>query len=119
MKLGIGKIYKDEFKLAIVYYGIISAYGDLNLTPKELQVLAYVAIRGTITGTKKKREFIRLFGGTIPSIGNMICNLKQKGLLIRKGPYVMINPAVAMKPEDIEININLKLENNGSESTGE
>lgn len=110
MNLGLQKDIRNEFELAKTFFGIISVVNNLELTNRDLQVLAYVAIRGTITGTKRKREFIRLFGSSLASISNTVFKLKTKHFLLRKGTKVVLNPQLAMKIENINININLKLQ---------
>lgn len=78
------KAFKDEMGRALKYYSLLSVWNNLGLTEREVQLLSYTAIRGTISSTSSKEEFSRLYGSSPATINNMISRLKKMGL-IKKG----------------------------------
>lgn len=69
---------------------------DLSLTSREVQLLAYTNKRGTISSITAKREFVRLFDSSIPTVNNMISKLKKRKLLVRKERRIVVNPRVSL-----------------------
>ena len=101
------KEYKSQFDVAFKYYSIINILNDLKLKRKELQLLAFIAVRGSISYGGKKEEFIELYGSSNASIGNIISFLSKKELLEKKnGKNEIIAP---LKMLDFSLPITLQL----------
>lgn len=79
----IAKSYKDEVDVAIKYYSIISDLNNLDLTEREIQLLAFTAYRGTISSASAKQEFCKRFGSSVATINNMISRLSGMGLMVK------------------------------------
>ena len=99
---------KDSFLLAERYYTILSAVNDLKLTQREIQLLAFTAVRGNISYANIRKEFCEKHGTTNPSINNIISRLKKMGVLVKDGTKVKVNPRIVLNFEnDVTLEIRL------------
>lgn len=99
---------------AVKYYSIMSVLNNIHLTPREIQLLAFMSLRGTISTPASKAEFERLFSSPRASIGNMVWKLTNKGILVRNEENdVVINPHIRLNFNDVLV-LNITL-TNGSE----
>jgi len=80
---------------AFAYYSIISVLNNLRLTVRELQLLSFIAVRGTITNPAARKDFISSYSTSKYVVSNLISSLKKKGLLV-KGNTVKIVPSIAI-----------------------
>jgi hypothetical protein len=79
MKLILQKLKrqeKDEYQLAERYYMIISAVNNLKLTQREVQLVAFTAVKGNISYANIRKEFCEKHGTTNASINNIISNTR-------------------------------------------
>lgn len=98
----------DEYQLAERYYTILSAINNLKLTQRELQLIAFTAIRGNISYANIRKDFCEKYGTTNPSINNIISRLKKMGILVKDGTKVKVNPQILLNFEhDITLEIRL------------
>lgn len=77
------KNYSSKIDKAITYFSILSALNSLGLTRKQIELLAYTSIRGTISSLSSKEDFVKSFGSSVDSINNMISKLYKKKLLVK------------------------------------
>lgn len=96
---------ENEYILAEKYYSILSAINNLNLTQREIQLVAFTAIKGNITYANVREEFCNKYSTTSPTINNIISKLKKMGIFIKEGGKVKINPIIV-----VDFNKNLTLE---------
>jgi hypothetical protein len=90
----INKSFSNKIKAGITWFKLIAALNDIKLTPRELELLAFINYRGTISSLQAKEEFCRVFGSSIATISNMTkktSNLWTSKLLNSK---IKINPAI-------------------------
>lgn len=88
------RTFKEELEKAIKYYGILSVWNDLGLTRRKVQLLAYTAIRGTISSLSSKEDFSRLYRSSPATINNMISELNEIGLLVKVQGKYKVNPQI-------------------------
>lgn len=88
------RVFKEEVQKAIKYYSLISVWNDLRLTEREIQLLAFTSIRGTISSLSSKEEFSRLYGSSPATINNMISKLRAIGLLIKSQGKYKVNQQI-------------------------
>lgn len=81
------RIEKDVLSSAQRYYTILSAINDLHLTEREIQLVAFTAIRGNISYSNNREEFCQLYKSSAPTINNIISKLKKLKLLIKDGHH--------------------------------
>jgi heme oxygenase len=106
----LAKSYDKHLDKAIAYYGLLSTLNDLNLQRREIELLAFTAVRGTITPPAARREFIRQFGSSLATIENLKGKLIRKNLLNKIGDMYRVNPAISLdftRPIVMQINLNL------------
>ena len=94
------RIEKDVLSSAQRYYTILSAINDLHLTEREIQLVAFTAIRGNISYSNNREEFCQLYKSSAPTINNIISKLKKLKLLIKDGTKVKVNPAIVLNFEN-------------------
>lgn len=86
----------SEFEAAKRYYSIISILNNLNLKPIELNLLAHMAVKGSISNTNNKELFCQTFKSTKASVNNVIYFLTKRGLLHKVENKVKIIPQISL-----------------------
>ena len=99
---------EDKYLLAEKYYSILSAINNLRLTQREIQLIAFTAIRGNISYANIRKEFCEKYDSTSPTINNIISKLKKLGIFIKDGTKVKVNPVIIL-PFDKDISLEIKL----------
>ena len=94
------KVEQDDYLLAERYYTILSAVNDLKLTQREIQLMAFAAVRGNISYANIRRDFCERYKTTNPSINNIISKLKKMGVLVKDGSKVKVNPQILLNFEN-------------------
>jgi hypothetical protein len=83
---------KDSLSMAHRYYNLLSAISNTALTKREVQLIAFTAIKGNISYSSYKEEFCKMYKSSAPTINNLIFKLKKSGLLIKDGGKIKVNP---------------------------
>lgn len=107
------KEFLTAFDMARKYYSVLFVWQGTHLTNKQLDLLAFCAIRGTISTVPAKNDFSRDFKTSNSSINNMISDLQRKGILKKIDGKTRINPVLQLDFSQ-NINLNLTFENNRS-----
>ena len=94
--------FVNKLNKAIAFYSVISSFNSLNLTKKQIELLAYTHIRGTISSLSAKQDFVDTFGSSIDSINNMISKLYKKKLLYKVGDTGKIKVAPIFSKIDFD-----------------
>ena len=100
---------KDAFAKAEVYYSVLSAINNLHLTQREIQLVAFTAIRGNISYANIREEFCTKHNTTSPTINNIISKLKKIKVLIKDGTKVKVNPVIILPFEKSDVTLEIKL----------
>lgn len=99
---------QDSFVLAERYYSILSALNGLKLTQREIQLIAFTAVKGSMSFANVREEFCKRYNTTGPTINNMISKLKRLGLLTKTGGKIKVNPIVQLNfSQDVTLQIRL------------
>lgn len=99
---------KDVFDVAERYYSILSSINNLGLTKRELQLVAFTAIKGNISYANIREEFCQKYDSSSPTINNIISRLKKLGVLVKDGTKVKVNPVILLNFEkDILLEVRL------------
>ena len=102
LKPSIGNVYE----MAEKYYSVITALNNINLTQRELQLVSFIASKGTIIDSGVKKEFCEEFGTTSPTVTNMISKIKKMNIFVKKDGILKINPVLNVKfDEDLLLEI--------------
>jgi hypothetical protein len=98
----------DNYALAEKYYRLLSAVNDLKLTNREVQLIAFTAIKGNISYANIRKEFCERYDSTPPAINNIISKLKKMGVFVKDGTKVKVNPIILLNFEkDIILQITI------------
>ena len=98
----------DEYKRAEKYYSILSSVNNLKLTEREIQLVAYTAIKGNITYANVREEFCKRYNTSGPTINNIISKLKKMKIFIKENGKVKINPLIVLDfNKDVTVQIQL------------
>jgi len=98
----------DNFALAEKYYSILSAINNLKLTQREIQLVAFTAIKGNISYANIRKEFCEKYNSTGPTINNIISKLKKINVLVKDGTKVKVNNMIILDfNKDITLEIKL------------
>ena len=102
------KSAKDDIALAEKYYDILSSINNLKLTHREIQLVAFTAIKGNISYKHLREEFCIKYNTSSPTINNMISKLKKMSVLVKDKSKVKVNPVIILKfANDIKLDITL------------
>ena len=102
------KPVEDSFAVAEKYYHILSAVNSLGLTEREVQLIAFTAIKGNISYANIRQEFCDKYKSSPPTINNIISKLKRIGVFVKDGTKVKVNPIIILDFEkDIVLQISV------------
>lgn len=90
------KKYEKAIDRAIAYYSVLFTLSNMKLTKKEIELVAFIAVRGTITPLPARDEFISQFGSSKASMENIKGRLVKKKILIRQNKMYRVNPKIAL-----------------------
>lgn len=98
----------DKYVLAECYYSLLSTLNNISLTEREVQLVAFTAIKGNISYVNYRNEFCEKHSTSSATINNMISRLKKLGILIKEGGRVKVNPVIILDfDNDVKLEINL------------
>lgn len=102
------KVETDVYLIAERYYTILSAVNDLHLTKREIQLIAFAAIKGNISYANIREEFCKKYSSSGATINNIISKLKKMGVLVKDGTKVKVNPVIVLDfNKDLSLEIKL------------
>lgn len=87
---------KDSFSIAKKYYSLLFDVNNVNVTEREIQLVSFMAINGSISYKHVKEEFCKEFNTSNATINNMVSKLKNVGILIKDGSKVKVAPAICL-----------------------
>lgn len=100
------KNISTDIQLAEKYYSILSVINSLQLTEREIQLIAFTAVKGNITYANVREEFCKLHNTTSPTINNIISKLKKIGIFIKEAGKVKVNPKIVINfSKDVTLDI--------------
>lgn len=122
MEVIVQKIRKQENDIlnqAIKYYSIICLVNNIKLSRREVELLAFTAINGTISSKGIKERFCREFDSSIASINNMIPKLSSLGLIEKREGEYRINKKIDIDFANRDVTLEIKLVKKEQEQTNE
>ena len=90
----IKKSFTDKIKAGITWFKFISAINDIKLAKRELELLAFINARGTISSSSAKEEFVKMFDSSIGTVTNMVSQLFKKKFLVKEKSKTKVHPAL-------------------------
>ena len=102
------KVVDTDMQLAEKYYNILFTINNLHLTEREIQLIAFTAIKGNITYANVREEFCKTYNSTSPTINNIVSKLKRLGIFVKENSKVKVNPKICIDfKKDLMLNIKL------------
>lgn len=98
----------DNYSLAEKYYSILSAINNLKLTAREIQLVAFTAVRGNMSYANVREDFCKRYNTTSPTINNIISKLKKIGVLIKDKGKIKVNPVILLN-FSLDVTLDIKL----------
>jgi|TARA_R110000868_G_scaffold823_5_gene6211 hypothetical protein len=112
------KSLDDEYIIAEKYYSILSALNDLQLTRREIELIAYTAVRGTISYANTRAEFCKKYETTTATINNIVSKLKKVGIFVKEAGKIRVNPVIVVDfRKDLSLVVKLIHDGKNSEET--
>jgi hypothetical protein len=90
----INKKFSNKIKAGVTWFKFIAAINDIKLTTRELELLAFINYRGTISSIQAREEFCKVFESSSATISNMTAKLLKQKLLTKVNRKVVINPSL-------------------------
>jgi hypothetical protein len=108
----VNSVQKDPFQLAYAYYQILFILNGIKLTERELQLIAFTAVKGNISYKSIREEFCASFKSSLPTMNNIISKLKRLKIMVKDGTKVKVNPVILLdfQNKDVVLQANLKLD---------
>ena len=107
------KGFEDQYVLAQKYYGILSVLNNLALTEREIQLIAYTAVRGNISLANVREDFCKRYKSSGATIDNIVSRMKKIGIMTKENGKVKVIASIALDFEkDVILQINLKHDTN-------
>ena len=109
----LAKESPNRLALAQQYYSLISALNNLSLTEREIQLIAFSAVRGSLSYATVRDEFCSTYNSSFPTINNIVSKLKKTGILTKVGKQIVVNPRIALdfsKPLVLQITLTINNE---------
>jgi hypothetical protein len=107
----VQKIKRQEpttFDVAYKYYAVLFAINGMSLTEREIQLIAFIGVNGSISYKHVKEEFCNKFNTSIATINNMVSKLKNGNILIKEEGKIKLLPVIALDfNKDIVLQITL------------
>jgi predicted HTH transcriptional regulator len=103
---------QDVYASAQRYYSVMSAVNSLNLTQRELQLVAFTAVKGNISYKNIREEFCEKYKSSAPTINNLISKLKKLGVFVKEGSKVKVNSLINLNFEN-DVVLEIKIISNG------
>lgn len=100
----VEKSLDDKYALAQKYYAILSAINNLQLTKREIELVAFTAIKGSISYANNRTEFCERYNTTTATINNIVSKLKKVSVFVKEKGKIHVNPYIVV---DFEKNLNL------------
>ena len=98
----------NDLLIAEKYYTILSAVNNLHLTTREIQLVAFTAVKGNISYSNIRQEFCEMYKTTSPTINNIISKLKKINVLVKDGTKVKVNNLIVLDfAKDLTLEIKL------------
>jgi len=102
---------KDILDRAFKYYSLISTLNNIPLTKREIQLVAFTAVKGNISYSENKQEFCKLYNSSNSTIHNMIAKLKKYTILIKESGKIKVNPKILINFNDNDIYLQIRITN--------
>lgn len=78
------KELKNDTGVSYRYYSVLSALNDLMLTTREVQLMSFIAVSGSISVPSNRDKFCKTYKTTGATVNNMVSKLKKEIFFLRR-----------------------------------
>lgn len=109
LKVSLRKDCVDIYEKAQIYFRIaLGAIGE-DFSPKELQLLSFIAVRENILSTKARNDFKEMYDTTEATLNNTLVKLKKRGFVEKIDGKNKVSPNLFSNlNDDVVFNIILR-----------
>jgi ribosomal protein S10 len=90
------KELQNDTEVSYRYYSVISALNDLMLTEREIQLMSFIAVSGSISVPSNREKFCNTYSTTGATVNNMVSKLKKRNLLLKKDGKIIVNNLISL-----------------------
>jgi hypothetical protein len=90
------KELSNDTEVSYRYYSVLSALNDLELTDREIQLMSFIAVSGSISVPSNREKFCSTYKTTGATVNNMVSKLKKRNLLLKKDGKIFVNPLISL-----------------------
>ena len=90
------KELSNDTEVSYRYYSVLSALNDLELTEREIQLMSFIAVSGSISVFSNREKFCSTYQTTGATVNNMVSKLKKRNLLLKKDGKIFVNPLISL-----------------------
>jgi ribosomal protein S10 len=102
------KELQNDTEVSHRYYSVLSALNDLELTDREVQLMSFIAVSGTISVPSNREKFCLTYQTTGATVNNMVSKLKKRNLLLKKDGKIVVNPLISLDfSNDVSLEIKI------------
>lgn len=102
------KKVKGDLEMGIKYYSLLSALNNLELSERQIQLLSFTSLRGTITPLAARKEFVKMFNSSLNSVENIKGKLSKRGFIVKIGGMYKVNPDIDLDfSKDVVLQVKL------------
>jgi hypothetical protein len=99
---------QNDTEVSYRYYSVLSALNDLELTDREIQLMSFIAVSGSISVPSNRDKFCSTYKTTGATVNNMVSKLKKRNLLLKKDGKIVVNPLISLDfSSDITLEIKI------------
>jgi hypothetical protein len=99
---------QNDTEVSYRYYSVLSALNDLELTDREIQLMSFIAVSGSISVPSNREKFCTTYKTTGATVNNMVSKLKKRNLLFKKDGKIVVNPLISLDfSSDITLEIKI------------
>lgn len=115
----LAKTSEDPIALAQRYYGLISSLNNLQLTEREIQLIAFSAFKGSVSLATVKKAFCDRYNSSFATVNNMVSKLRKQGIFTKdKHNNMVVSPILVLDfSKPIVLQITLTIPSNVNLST--
>lgn len=90
------KELQNDTDVSYRYYSVLSALNDLELTEREIQLMSFIAVSGSISVPSNREKFCQTYETTGATVNNMVSKLKKRNLLLKKDGKIIVNNLISL-----------------------
>jgi|SRR5699024_12175972 len=114
----IRKIVDSKFEMHKRYYSILFAANDIHVAKRELELVAFISLRGNLYNKPNINDFCKEFNTSKHTIYNSVNKLVKLDILNRKKrKSLVVNPLLLPKSTPIGVVVGIGVKKEGNKGT--